>query len=93
MNNLLPLIFNRKRSSFMNMFHRRKGLNRRMMWSSILSLGMSAAAYGLNRRRSNNGQSSTFQGGPLKNKNMRMLQTAMAEFANEITPGNKYHKR
>jgi hypothetical protein len=76
----------------MNLFGRRKGMNKRMMWSSILSLGMSAAAYGLNRRNNNN-SSGSVQGGLMKNRNMSMLQNAMAEFANEIAPDNKYNKR
>ncbi|MGF2616087.1 hypothetical protein FZC84_10960 [Rossellomorea vietnamensis] len=77
----------------MNLFGRRKGMNRRMMWSSILSLGMSAAAYGLNRRRTNTHSSGIVQGGLMKNRNMSMLQQAMAEFANEIAPDNKFNKR
>ncbi|MGD7023876.1 hypothetical protein ACQCVK_14840 [Rossellomorea vietnamensis] len=92
MNHLLSRLFSRRRSSFINLFGRRKGMNRRMIWSSILSLGMSAAAYGLNRRK-NNHSSGSGQGGLMKNRNMSMLQNAMAEFANEIAPDNKYNKR
>jgi hypothetical protein len=69
------------------MFGRRKRINRRMIWSSILSLGMSAAAYGLNRRRMGN-TGNSFQG-LMKNRNMNILQTAMAEFADEIAPNSK----
>ncbi|WP_409254207.1 hypothetical protein V1502_10010 [Bacillus sp. SCS-153A] len=88
MNNLLSMLFNtRKRSSFFNMFGRRKRMNRRMIWSSVLSLGMSAAAYALNRRNTNTGTGSIQ--GLMKNRNMNTLQTAMAEFANEIAPNNK----
>ncbi|EDL66773.1 hypothetical protein BSG1_05435 [Bacillus sp. SG-1] len=82
------LFNNRKKSSFLNMFGRRKRMNRRMLWSSVLSLGMSAAAYALNRRNSNTGTGSSIQG-LMKNRNMNTLQTAMAEFANEIAPNSK----
>jgi hypothetical protein len=82
------LFNNRRKSSVLNLFGRKKRMNRRMLWSSLLSLGMSAAAYGLNRRRTNNASASSFNG-LMKNRNMSTLQTAMAEFANELAPNSK----
>ncbi|RIW34715.1 hypothetical protein D3H55_09395 [Bacillus salacetis] len=60
-----------------------------MFWSSIISLVMSAAAYGMNRRRMNN-TSSVPYGGLMKNRNMSTLQAAMIEFADEIAPDSKF---
>jgi hypothetical protein len=82
------LFNNRRKSSVLNLFGRKKRMNRRMLWSSILSLGMSAAAYGLNRRRTHNDSASSFNG-LMKNRNMSTLQMAMAEFASELAPNSK----
>jgi hypothetical protein len=88
LNNWLSMLFNnRKLSPFLKVFRGRRRMTKGMIWSSVLSIGMSAAAYGLNRKRSNNGAES-FQG-PMKNRNMKTLQAAMVEFADEIAPDSK----
>ena len=74
--NILQNVFGRKRN------------NRGMLWATILGLGASAAAYGLNRSRNKNIKK------PLQNV-MNTMQTpfkgqipnaALAEFAKELAP-------
>ncbi|MGM0827634.1 MAG: hypothetical protein ACQEU4_05385 [Bacillota bacterium] len=87
MNKLLSLFNRRKRSSFLNMFGRKRA-NKRMVWGSVLSLAMSAAAYGLNRRSMNSNIGRTFQNlvntNPLRGAKPNLA--AINEFANEIAP-------
>lgn len=88
--NLLLNIGGRK--SILNMFGRRRN-NRGIMWSSLIGLGISAAAYGLTRSHNTNMLK------PIKNmmNNMDMgktTQQSMAgvmEFAKELTTNkNQY---
>jgi hypothetical protein len=84
---LLSLFNRRRRSSFLNMFDRKRA-NRRMVWGSVLSLAMSATAYGLNRRSMNSNIGRTFQNlgntNPLRGAKPNLA--AINEFANEIAP-------
>ena len=54
MNNWIPALLNtgRKQNIF-NMFGRKRN-NRGMLWTSLLGLGVSAAAYGLRRNQNRN---------------------------------------
>jgi hypothetical protein len=87
LNKLLSLFNRRKRSSFLNMFGRKRA-NRKMVWGSVLSLAMSAAAYGLNRRSMKSNIGHAFQNlvntNPLRGA--KPNQAAISEFANEIAP-------
>ncbi|MGM0853408.1 MAG: hypothetical protein ACQEWI_12470 [Bacillota bacterium] len=87
MNKLLSLFNRRRRSSFLNMFGRKRA-NRKMVWGSVLSLAMSVAAYGLNRRSMNSNIGRTFQNlvntNPLRGAKPNLA--AINEFANEIAP-------
>ncbi|PWW25827.1 hypothetical protein DFO73_112120 [Cytobacillus oceanisediminis] len=90
MNNWINGLFNMRRMQpFLNMFGRRKRRNNRgMLWGSLLSLGLSAAAYGLTRNRNRN------MARPLQNlmNNTRMgnfqkpNMAGLTEFAEELTP-------
>jgi hypothetical protein len=87
MNKLLSLFNRGRKSSFLKMFGRKRA-NRRMVWGSVLSVAMSAAAYGLNRRSMNNNIGRTFQNlmnnNPLRGDKPNLA--AINEFANEIAP-------
>jgi hypothetical protein len=90
LNNLVAMLFKprRRKSSFLNMFSRKRK-NRKMIWGSALSLAMSAAAYGLNRRRTSSSSGQGFQN-LMKNTSLKGVQpnfAAINEFANEIAPG------
>ncbi|WP_456271028.1 hypothetical protein [Bacillus sp. AK031] len=91
MKNLLAMLFKPKRkTSFFNMFGRKRN-NRKMMWGSALSLAMSAAAYGLNRRRTGSNSGQGFQN-MMSNTSLKGIQpnfAAINEFANEIAPDKK----
>jgi hypothetical protein len=94
LNNWLNALFNTGRMTgrmqpFLNMFGRRRRRNNRgMLWGSLLSLGLSAAAYGLTRNRNRN------MARPLQNlmNNTRMgnfqkpNMAGLTEFAEELTP-------
>lgn len=89
MNNWINALFNTgRRQPLLNMFGRRRRNTRGMLWGSLISLGVSAAAYGLNRNRNRNMLR------PLQNimNNSRMgaaLKPNMAgltEFAKELAP-------
>jgi hypothetical protein len=73
---------------FLNMFGRRRN-NRRMIWGSMLGLGVSAAAYGLGRNRNRNvtvpvqNLMKNFQS---RNGSQMPRMAALTEFAKEIAP-------
>jgi hypothetical protein len=91
LNNLFAMLFKPKRkSSFLNMFGRKRN-NRRMMWGSALSLAMSAAAFGLNRKRTSSRSGQGFQS-LINNTSLKTVQpnfAAINEFANELAPDKK----
>ncbi|HWO96008.1 MAG TPA: hypothetical protein VNM45_06695 [Bacillus sp. (in: firmicutes)] len=95
MNNFrwLTKLFNTRRNrQLLNMFGRRRN-NRGMMWTSLLGIMASAAAYGIGRNQNNNGMRGFFQRAG-KNSGFTNLpqvipmanRRAYAEFAEEITP-------
>lgn len=80
-----------RRQNILKMFGRKPG-NRGMMWASLVSLGVSAAAYGLGRNRNRKSLS------PVQNimnnirtgKAGRIPNTvALTEFAKELAPNKK----
>ncbi len=89
MNNWLTALFKIGRSqNVLNMFGRRRN-NRGMIWTSLLGLGLSAAAYGLSRNRNRNMLS------PVQNlmKNFQFRNIAqmpkmanLTEFSKELVP-------
>ncbi|WP_026584322.1 hypothetical protein [Bacillus sp. J33] len=90
MNNWVNALFNTGRMQpFLNMFGRRRRRNNRgVLWGSLISLGVSAAAYGLTRNRNRNMLR------PLQNlmNNSRMgtvqrpNMAGLTEFADEFAP-------
>jgi hypothetical protein len=66
--------------------------NRTMMWTSLIGLGVSAAAYGLKKNRKNVDLSRSIQTAmnSIKNANVgRNMASAFNEFSTELMPKNK----
>ncbi|MBX9973797.1 hypothetical protein [Cytobacillus firmus] len=89
MNNWINAIFNAGRMQpFLNMFGRKRRRNRGMLWGSLISLGLSAAAYGFTRNRGRN-MARPFQN--LMNNTAQMTNfqkpnmAGLTEFAEELT--------
>ena len=89
LNNWINAIFNTGRMKpFLNMFGRKRRRNRGMIWGSLISLGLSAAAYGFTRNRGRN-MARPFQN--LMNNTAQMTNfrkpnmAGLTEFAEELT--------
>lgn len=86
--NTLSKMGNNKRSNILN--RRRK--NRTVMWTSLIGLGVSAAAYGMNKNRKNGDLSRSIQTAmkSMQNANVgRNMASAFNEFSKELMPTNK----
>ncbi|WP_428909583.1 hypothetical protein [Niallia sp. Krafla_26] len=81
--NTLNTLFNMMGRNKRNMFGKRRN-NKTIMWTTLIGLGASAAAYGMRRNR-NVDISRTVQNAmnTMRNGNMNH---AMAEFAQELMP-------
>lgn len=95
LNNWIPLLFRiGRRQNILNLFGRRRN-NRGMMWTSLLGLVVSAAAFGIGRNRNRNLLS------PVQNfmnnirmrnaSQMRNMSTLM-EFSKELEPNKSQLK-
>ncbi len=89
LNNWISALFNTGRMQpLLNMFGRKRRRNRGMLWGSLLSLGLSAAAYGFTRNRGRN-MARPFQ--KLMNNTAQMTNfqkpnmAGLTEFAEELT--------
>jgi hypothetical protein len=74
-----------------NMLGRRRK-NRAIVWTSLIGLGASAAAYGLKKNRRNIDLSRTIQNAmnSMQKANMgRNMASAFSEFSKELAPTNK----
>ncbi|WP_404324146.1 hypothetical protein LG298_11345 [Cytobacillus firmus] len=96
MNNWINAIFNTGRMQpFLNMFGRKRRRNRGMIWGSLISLGLSAAAYGFTRNRGRN-MARPFQN--LMNNTAQMTNfqkpnmAGLTEFAEELTSNKNPNK-
>lgn len=95
LNNMLAALFNMRRvQNRFNIFRKRRN-NRGMLWTTLLSLAVSAAAFGIKANRNRNIQSSVQN--LMSNLNIRnmaqMPKTAgLAEFSKELLPNNEQNK-
>ncbi|MCA1063762.1 hypothetical protein QTG56_00835 [Rossellomorea sp. AcN35-11] len=95
LNQLLSLFNRRTRSSILNMLGRKRRTNRTMIWGTVLSLAMSAAAYGLNRRSMNSNIGRTFQNlvNTIPLRGAKPNLASINEFANELAPDQNQMKK
>ncbi len=89
--NLFSLL--NKRQPLMKMFRRKQNNNRGVMWASLLSLAVSAAAYVLSRGQKQTNEGSTSKTSPLqnivsnlapKNNISLMNDAALTEYSEEL---------
>lgn len=80
-----------RRQNLFNMFNRKRN-NRGVLWTSLISLGVSAAALGL-RRNGNKNMLASIQN-VMKNGQIPKMANAITEFSKELVPNkNQFTKK
>jgi hypothetical protein len=91
LNNVFNTLSKMGKNKRSNMLGRRRK-NRTMMWTSLIGLGVSAAAYGMKKNRKNGDLSRSIQTAmsSMQNANLgRNMASAFSEFSKELMPKNK----
>jgi hypothetical protein len=91
LNNVFNTLSKMGKNKRSNMLGRRRK-NRTMMWTSLIGLGVSAAAYGMKKNRKNGDLSRSIQTAmsSMQNANLgRNMASAFNEFSKELMPKNK----
>lgn len=91
LNNVLNTLSQMGKNKRSNILGRRRK-SRTMMWTSLIGLGVSAAAYGLKKNQKNSNFSKSIQTAmnSMQNANVsRNMTSAFNEFSKELMPKNK----
>lgn len=95
LNNILDALFNMRRvQNRFNIFQKRRN-NRGWLWTTLLSLAVSATAFGIKRNRNRNIQNSVQN--LMSNLNVRNMaqmpkMADLAEFSKELMPNNEQNR-
>ena len=94
MKNMFALFNMRRVQNRFNIFRKRRN-NRGMLWTTVLGLGVSAAAFGIKRNRNKNIQSSVQNlMNNINKQNMAQMpkMTGLVEFSKELLPNNDQNR-